>query len=42
MSGPVIEDVFADKALLEDTLDRLLGADPKLPLSAGGRENRTA
>jgi hypothetical protein len=28
----VIEDVFADKMLLEDTLDRLLGADPKLPV----------
>ncbi|HZQ44172.1 MAG TPA: alpha-L-rhamnosidase C-terminal domain-containing protein [Acidobacteriaceae bacterium] len=32
VSGPVIEDVFADKILLEDTLDRLLGADPKLPV----------
>ena len=32
VSGPVIEDVFADKYLLEDTLDRLLGADPKLPV----------
>ena len=32
VSGPVIEDVFADKTLLEDTLDRLLGADPKLPV----------
>lgn len=32
VSGPVIEDVFADKMLLEDTLDRLLGADPKLPV----------
>jgi alpha-L-rhamnosidase len=32
VSGPVIEDVFADRALLEDTLDRLLGADPKLPV----------
>src|SRR5580704_17884699 len=32
VSGPVIEDVFADKTLLEDTLDRLLGADPQLPV----------
>lgn len=32
VSGPVIEDVFADRALLEDTLDRLLGADPKQPV----------
>lgn len=32
VSGPVIEDVFADRMLLEDTLDRLLGADPKLPV----------
>lgn len=29
VSGQVIEDVFADKTLMEDTLDRLLGADPK-------------
>ncbi|HTV10069.1 MAG TPA: alpha-L-rhamnosidase C-terminal domain-containing protein [Candidatus Aquilonibacter sp.] len=27
VSGPVIEDVFADRMLLEDTLDRLLGPD---------------
>lgn len=32
VSGPVIEDVFADKTLMEDTLDRLLGADPKQPV----------
>lgn len=32
VSGPVIEDVFADKMLLEDTLDRLLGADPNQPV----------
>ncbi|HEV2578112.1 MAG TPA: alpha-L-rhamnosidase C-terminal domain-containing protein [Acidobacteriaceae bacterium] len=32
VSGPVIEDVFADKMLLEDTLDRLLGADPHAPV----------
>lgn len=32
VSGPVIEDVFANKALMEDTLDRLLGADPKQPV----------
>jgi len=32
VSGPVIEDVFADKMLLEDTLDRLLGVDPELPV----------
>ena len=32
VSGPVIEDVFADTLLLEDTFDRLLGAEPNLPV----------
>jgi alpha-L-rhamnosidase len=32
VSGPVIEDVFGDKPLLEDTLDRLLGPDPNQPV----------
>ena len=29
VSGRVIEDVFGDRALMEDTLDRLLGARPR-------------
>jgi alpha-L-rhamnosidase len=33
VSGPVIEDVFADKALMEDTLDRLLGPDASVPVN---------
>lgn len=32
VSGPVIEDVFAEKTLMEETLDRLLGADPTQPV----------
>jgi alpha-L-rhamnosidase len=32
VSGPVIEEVFGDRELLEDTLDRLLGPDAKLPV----------
>ncbi len=32
VSGPVIEEVFADRELMEDTLDRLLGPDPKIPV----------
>jgi alpha-L-rhamnosidase len=32
VSAPVIEESFGDKALLEDTLDRLLGPDHSLPV----------
>lgn len=32
VSGPVIEEVFGDRMLLEDTLDRLLGPDATLPV----------
>ena len=32
VSGPVIEEAFGDRMLLEDTLDRLLGPDPKQPV----------
>ncbi len=32
VSGPVIEDVFADRTLLADTLDRLLGPDHNVPV----------
>ena len=32
VSGPVIEEAFGDRMLLEDTLDRLLGPDPRQPV----------
>lgn len=32
VSGPVIEEAFGDRELMEDTLDRLLGPDPKQPV----------
>lgn len=32
VSGPVIEEAFGDRALMEDTLDRLLGPDASVPV----------
>lgn len=32
VSGPVIEEAFGERTLMEDTLDRLLGPDPATPV----------